>query len=173
VKKATPPGVAAKQMAFMDRIRTPDAAEAREFNVQFAGFNPQRAAIGWLRAAFLAAFAKLGYRYAYHPALSIVRDQITRYDQKVLPGFRCIMKMPAEPALQMMVIEKPSELDGLAVIMHRHVVLLPHANESGMNFYDRAKTEGERDPEMQVSGRPISWPVGPEFLWDFAPRNRA
>jgi hypothetical protein len=167
VGKACAPGAPESQLAYMKSITSLEAPpETREFNVTLPGFDDQRAGIGWLRAAYLVAFAKLGYRYAYHPALKMVRDQIARCDDKILPGFRSILRKPVEPALQMMAIENPRELDGIAVIMRRHVVVLPPANEAGMDFYARVNAYGERNPQMQVSGRPISWPTGPEFLWD-------
>src|SRR5262245_16386314 len=44
--------VANKHVAFMKRISTPDGPDKREFNVEFAPYNPQRAGVGWLRAAY-------------------------------------------------------------------------------------------------------------------------
>ena len=47
--------------------------------------------------------------------------------------------------------------------MRRHVVVLPSANEAPMDFYARGRAYGERNPQIQLSGRPISWPTGPEL----------
>lgn len=46
----------------------------------------QRSLVGNLRSAFLAAFAQFGYRYAFHPRLSGVREQVIRPDEQTIEG---------------------------------------------------------------------------------------
>jgi hypothetical protein len=50
----------------------------------FVRFHPRKARISDLRAAYLACCAKLGYRYALHPALDLVRAQIADPDKEIL-----------------------------------------------------------------------------------------
>lgn len=50
----------------------------------FVRFHPRKARISDLRAAYLACCAKLGYRYALHPALDFVRAQIADPDKQIL-----------------------------------------------------------------------------------------
>lgn len=134
------------------------------FNLQFRSqYDPSRAAVSWLRAGYIAAFAKFGYRFVLSPAYSIVRRKIQIPDEgPSLFGIR--IPQSAKDARALIVIREPAILEGgVAVLMGRHLVLLP--GPADLTFYDRVKgREGQR---AEIRGESLSWPRGPEFSFDF------
>jgi hypothetical protein len=110
-----------------------------------------------LRAAYLVAFAKLGYRCAFHPALAIVRDQIVRCDEKILPGFRTILANPVEPSLQMMAIESPQE--SMASLSSCGGTSCRPRSWVGLLSCEHINDHGRQNPHFQMSGGKISWPL--------------
>src|SRR5689334_1871466 len=48
----------------------------------------RRADVGWLKSAYMVAFATWGYMYAFAPALKIVHRQLDRYDEEIIPCFK-------------------------------------------------------------------------------------
>ena len=50
-------------------------------------FDPDKVAIAWLKAGYLAAFAQFGYSYATRDSLKIVREQLKQPAQKSIVGY--------------------------------------------------------------------------------------
>lgn len=135
------------------------------FGVEFHRdrFDPARAATSYLRAGYLAAFAKFGYRTILNAAFSIVRAKVAdpSAPEPSLYGIR--VPHAAESARGIVIIENPQELArGLAVQMGCHLVLLPGSGD--LTFYERvARRTGEM---VQLNGHVVPWPTRPEFLFD-------
>ena len=55
--------------------------------------------IAYLKAAYLAAFAKFGYSYIKHDVLSLVRSQIKSPECKIIPKYRFFMSDESESRL--------------------------------------------------------------------------
>ena len=126
-------------------------------------FDPQRAATSYLRAGYLAAFAKLGYRAILNAAFNIVRSKIADPSaaEPSLYGIR--IPQVDDSARGFVIIESPSELaGGLAIQMGRHLVLLPGPGDR--TFYQRVA--GRTGDAVQLTGQVVPWPVRPEFLFD-------
>jgi hypothetical protein len=75
-------------------------------------YNPRRARLGWVRAAFLVAFAWLGNRYILHPALQPLRVQLLNPEDEILSSLPIItdparIGLPAERSVAPM--ETPLE----------------------------------------------------------------
>ncbi len=136
--------------------------------VEFYGeaYSPSRADIGWLRAAFLLAFALFGYRYALNPALASVRRQIATPTEKVIERFKIALPPPFPSRRAFIRIQEPEWLDALAVQFGRHVVFLPHTNDK--DFYERLD-RGARDcgsETVHFQGTEMPWPTGPAHRLD-------
>jgi hypothetical protein len=91
--------------------------------------NPRRAAIGWMRAAYLTAFAVHGYRYVLQPAFGALRAAIADPDSS---GFEpVILQGPDDGALDPLIAEvtEPAWLTGCRVVIFgpRVIVLPPWA----------------------------------------------
>jgi hypothetical protein len=88
--------------------------------------SPRRASIGWMRSAYLAAFAVYGYRYVLQPAFGPLRAAIADPDGA---GFDpVLLRTPDEDALDPLIVEvtAPAVLAGCrAVAFGPRLVLLP------------------------------------------------
>jgi hypothetical protein len=129
-------------------------------------FDPQRAATSYLRAGYLAAFAKFGYGVILNAAFNIVRAKIS--DPGTPEPSLCGIPIPQadETTRGFVIIESPPELaGGLAIQMGRHLVLLPGPGD--LTFYQRVA--GRTGDAVQLSGQVVPWSLRPEFLFDRVP----
>jgi hypothetical protein len=162
IKRASDPSALKAQKAYMESLKDP-VAEPRELQVDFGTVNVRRARIGWLRAGYLAAFAKFGYRYVFHRSLDPVRKQIMRSEEAVVDGFSFTLKRP-EPEMKIAVVENP--MSYLAIIMGRNVVALPDPKDDAVSLYARFGELYKAGEQITVTGTLIPWPTGPEFVLD-------
>ena len=92
----------------------------QQFQVQLKHRHPYKRRSGhldWLRSAYLVAFAALGYRYAFDPALAEVRAQLADPTQNQLAVFS-ITDPDADPRVRSIaIVEEPAELQSLLVQM--------------------------------------------------------
>jgi len=117
------PGALAAHMAALDEGVGPGEEFRLELRVKTS---PAYAPIGWMRSAYLAAFAVYGYRYVLQPAFEPLREAIrnpkkTDFDAVVLQG-------PDDGPLDPLIAEvfaPASIVGGLAVTFGPRVILLP------------------------------------------------
>jgi hypothetical protein len=87
---------------------------------------PRRAGFGWMRSAYLAAFATYGYRYVLQPAFAALRAAIADPDA---PGFDpVVLQAPDDGGLDPLIAEvtAPPSLAGcVAVVFGPRLILLP------------------------------------------------
>ena len=127
---------------------------------------PKRARAGWLRVGLLVTFAAFGYRYAFGPALSIVRQQIWEPENELIPpSFHVIDPNAPRTTRHIGIVNEPSELKGIAVQVGWHLVLLPHPTDTGfyVRLRDFASKAGARF-EGQMSE--VEWPKTPMHAAD-------
>jgi hypothetical protein len=135
-----------------------------ELHVESVGrYDPRLALVGDLKAAFIAAFATFGYRYAFNTRLALVRQQIRTPHAQVLDGWiaafhltetdRCLALMP-EPISTVMV--RLGWVD----------VLLPWLG-SPLNFYDAVAALCQAHGPREVIGERIEWPTTLMMELDF------
>ena len=129
--------------------------------------DPQLARIAWLRAAYLAAFAVMGYRYILRPSLDIVRKQICEPEVTYIQKFRATIPPQDQPVIEngIMRISEPAWQGSWAFKMGRYVVFLPLAEDT--TFYARIeeKFKGQEVVEIK-SSEAWEWPVWPSFSID-------
>jgi hypothetical protein len=132
-----------------------------KFTVEFPAFSPERARASWLRSAYLAFFAALGYRFVFRPELDIVRARIKNPESAEPRTFRVIRAESAEPTL--IRIDGPSEFRSYAMFYGRNVVFLPRYGDR--ELYARLVEHPETTVSM--SGIQYPWPSkGPTFFHD-------
>jgi hypothetical protein len=103
----------------------PDATIKVAFNIRQ---DPIRAGIGWMRSAYLAAFAVYGYRYVLQPAFEPLRAAFADPHGEFEPA---ILRSPSDEALDPLIAEiiDPRSLAGcLAVVFGPRVIVLPPWN---------------------------------------------
>ena len=67
------------------------------FKVEFPEFSRERARVSWLRSAYLAFFATLGYRFIFRPELDVVRVRINDPKREEPRTFRIIRPESSPP----------------------------------------------------------------------------
>jgi hypothetical protein len=127
-------------------------------------FKFDRARVSDLRAAYLAAFAQFGYRYALRPELNAVREQIMAPDSPISDGAWWVAgaEIPEDP--MMILVHAP--LEGLLVRLGHVLVVLPWIR-SESNFYEQVR-ETLIDRTVEFKGEVLPWPESMVMLLDLA-----
>jgi hypothetical protein len=162
VPKAASPSSHAN--VFRDVASATDEGKWQGFTlkVHFAPYSHRRAAVSWLRTAYLALFAALGYRFIFRPELDVVRAKIKDPAREEPRTFRIIRReQEAEPTL--FHIREPEVFSSFAMFHGPNVVLLPRYNDRV--FFERIAQHP--DTAVELSGIQYPWPSGgPTFLHD-------
>jgi hypothetical protein len=129
----------------------------------------RRADVAWLKSAYMVAFACWGCMYAFTPALRIVREQIARYDDEIIPHFKLTKLTASRKARGLCYVRSPRALEGVAVWMGQHIVLLPpHGRD--MAFYERiGPLISGPDTNVSLEGDEYYWPTEPKHTLDIQP----
>jgi hypothetical protein len=128
-----------------------------------------RAQLSWVRAAYLAAFAALGWRYVFLRCLDPLRAQLAAPTANVLPPLAMIDPTASAARRQMLVIQEPGTLRGLAVVLGRYTVFLPWVEEpQSFDALSVALAEFSDLPTLRPRyvGKQIAWPVKPLYALD-------
>lgn len=131
---------------------------------------PRRAALGWHRSAYLAAFAVYGYRYVLQPAFDVLRAAIADPDDTAIfnPGF---VSLPDDGPLNPLIAEvtAPAPFAGTrAAAFGPRLIFLPPRGAPRdwfASFDEQAKQQGWLDLTLTtVIGR--RFPESPMHLTD-------
>lgn len=131
--------------------------------------NQRRAHLSWLRAAYLASFSALGYRYIFSRQLRSVREQLREADSNVLRVFSATIPSSPTKTRRLLHIQQPDEWQSIAVIMGRQVVYLPSALAEH-DIYRFLSEESRRSNTISVrpQGKESPWPTRPMHQFDFS-----
>ena len=132
---------------------------------------PRQVFLSNLRAAFLSAFAILGYRYALHPSLEIVRRQILEPEKEIIPQVASGKFEGGEDAPVPMVYYMDKPVEGIVVRLPSTMVVLPFPNLPVDDFYSTLTALCGPDGKLAMHLESIGWPVGPELRLDFEGRK--
>jgi hypothetical protein len=153
-------------MAAMDRVA--EAGDWGDFtiNLEIGRWDPILALAGYLRAAYLALFAKLGYRYAFSPELEPVRRHLAAPKSTPLTGFSFINREADGTEKRIWSVEYNDDQTAFAVQMGHRLVLLP-SRHGDLDFYTRlgAVPDGTRFDTTRVLAI-AEWPTRPEHQAD-------
>jgi hypothetical protein len=132
-----------------------------------------RAQVSVLRSAFLATFAWLGYSWAFHRNLLLVRRQLRDPSAKLIPRFPGLRLGDHESERALGLIHEPHWLRGVIVQMGPYQVLLPF-NESAESFYGRLAerldgefASGAESWDLRLDCGRREWPQLPELRIDY------
>jgi hypothetical protein len=125
--------------------------------------------VGWLREAYLVAFAVLGYRYILDPALNSVREQLAQPREELIPVFTIQSPEKSPSERKFLGVTEPEWLRSVAVQFGRRTVFLPQIGDPGIygRLSQRRKPGQERLEEAHAGGWTVEWPREPMFLLDF------
>lgn len=161
VPEATHPGVHASVMGDFEDATGDGKSEGFSFKVEFPAFSAARARASWLRSAYLAFFAALGYRFILRPELDVVRARIKDPERDEPRTFRVIR--PESSAPMLIRVDEPEVFRSYAMFYGRNMVFLPRYNDPGL--YGRL----DKHPTTTVSMSAIQYPwpqSGPTFFHD-------
>jgi hypothetical protein len=123
--------------------------------------------VGYLRTAYLAAFAKLGYAYILRSALERVREQIRTPAAKTLQTVRLFSNDLGPFEKGFVVMHDPFPC--LAVKIRDSMVCLPAPDGDDDQFYEMLAEMRKRKVVRQWHGSgTIRWPTRMELALDFA-----
>lgn len=129
----------------------------------------RRARLSWVRAAYLVAFAALGYRYAFQAQFAQLRAQLADPDAEILPPLGMIDAEAPADRRQLLLVREPAELRSLAVVMGQHTIYLP-ALEQPRPFQETAAALGTLaaapGPRPQLRGAEVPWPTEARYDLD-------
>jgi hypothetical protein len=147
-------------------------------------FIEARARLSLIRAAYLAAFAALGWTYILRPVMQPVRDQLGSPEDQILETY--IFRDPNSPnaTRRMLLVDDPDELRCVAVTMGEYSVFLPGLwdlrtpelweqrtwDEVAAAFSHRREA-GDR-LNVNLRGKEVPWPRWPTYLLDRPPPTR-
>jgi hypothetical protein len=139
-------------------------------------FEPRRARLGWLRAAYLIAFAQFGYRYILRPAFEPLRAQLMSPDEAVLdpPPVTIDPSAVGEHGGRLL-MPSTDVLDIVIVDMGWVYAFLPGADGSA-GFFDTviervlALSQSRRQEAgivgLDLPGGTLEWPTSPQYVFD-------
>jgi hypothetical protein len=161
VPKAAHPDQRAALKQDLNNATLPSGCQDFIVKLNFRRFSPARAEASWLRSAYLAFFAALGYRFAFRPELDMLRKRLLEPNERTF-NFRIIRKDYAdEPVLT--VIKSPEVFRSFAMVYGQHVVLLPLYGDAAL--YERLAQQPAGEVELKADGV-YPWPDSPLFLHD-------
>jgi hypothetical protein len=135
-----------------------------------------RARLSWLRAAYLVAFAALGWRYICMPYLAQLRAQLADPDATLLPPLALFNPDGMPGSRDLVVVQEPYALRSLAVVLGRYTVFLPGL-EDPQPFMSLASALSKSPAQVASPGAPsrhqipwrgkrIPWPTKPTYALD-------
>jgi hypothetical protein len=125
--------------------------------------------VGWLREAYLVAFAVFGYRYILDPALEPVRQQLARPREQLISTFKVEDRKHGADLRLFSVINEPDWLRSVAIQFGHRTVFLPQLGDPDLyrRLDDRRQTaSGIGWPSL---GRLAEPPTAPDGLPTRAP----
>lgn len=118
----------------------------------------------------LYAFAALGYDFILRPELDVVRAQIQRPDERVVPeAMKHIGSATAEDGISF--VYSPSELRGVVVRLGVNMFFFP-AFIDASTFYERLSRYPPSGQSLTFSGTHLELPKRPRFQFDYHPQSR-
>lgn len=128
-----------------------------------ARYHVRLAKVGELRSAFLAAFALLGYNYAFHPYLDPVRQQIMQHDEKIINGWT--LEVTTNPPRNVIALVRDPQ--ALVVQIGARGVLLPVPGGPS-DLYEQLAARYTQGEFANFRGvRRLGWPASLEMRLDF------
>lgn len=130
------------------------------------GHKAQLARVGWLRSAYLVAFAALGYRYIFQSRLEAVRRQLRAPTEEIIETFSVVLPKAKRDERRFIFVQTPSHLRGLLLQTGRRVVFLPWLDDG---LYEALAEDSRKRAEFHahIHGDFLPWPTEPRHLIDF------
>jgi hypothetical protein len=146
-----------------DLFRTPGA----RFSVgPTSGFRFKQSKVGWLKSAYIVAFAALGYRYAASPELKPIRQQIASPQQELISGFWGNQPHADRRMKQLGLVRYEKNVASVAVQMGRHIVFRPVLGGGDVYAHVAATLGKGSGAPFKFDAEMWPWPTAPVMAMD-------
>lgn len=149
-----------------------DAVNNQRFDLSFEPrirFSSDRAMVSWVRSAYLAAFAALGWSYILQESLVQIREQFQAGENAAFPEI-VLYEPEAEPdRRQILLVTEPRDCESVLVAIGAHMTFLPAARKPcslrdlATAVRDRWQRANETRTPITFIGTAISWPTKPVY----------
>ncbi len=147
---------------FEDLTRVPITSEPFRLSFSLTDPNHRLARVSWLKSAYLALFALLGYRYAMHPFLGPVRHQIQNPEQEHLGPFSLRLPQPLPfSECRVFRLATPELPVCWGVQMGPILIFLPHGDPDAL--YGRLAELKGQGASFEFKAENSVWPLAPVF----------
>jgi hypothetical protein len=170
VPRQNDPRVQAAQRRALDAYaESGDPKPSISFTVH-TRFNDARARYSWIRSAYLAAFAALGWSYILRPVMKPISDQLRNPTAEVLPTYMFRDESAPPDLRRILLVDEPDELRCVAVAIGEFGVFLPGLFRpltwpQLADAFGRRRGDGDRIT-VQLDGKEVPWPRWPTYLLD-------
>ena len=165
VEKANNPLVVARAIEYCR-----NADNDTTFQLTHTARNTRRSAeIGLLKSAYIAAFAKFGYRYILRHALDVVRRQIEQPIGTDIEHIRARISETLDPKHALLLFREPTEC--LGVKIGQSLILLPWLQDNGVDHWEWQQ-QAAITPSFIGRAKMLPWPKRPEMILDLGVENR-
>ncbi|MEV0131769.1 hypothetical protein AB0H83_25320 [Dactylosporangium sp. NPDC050688] len=173
VPKQNHPGQQAAHVQTLDEyVDRADPNPDLTFTIQTPRYNADRDQLSWARAAYLAAFAALGWRYILHPVMAPYRIQFREPATPTVPIRVWRDRTAALDQRRILLVEQPDDLRAVAVTFGQRLILLPGIDrpQTSQQLHDAitARSAGG-EPAADLQGKEAPWPRWPTYLLDHHP----
>jgi hypothetical protein len=161
---ANDPSAVERTMRYLDGLTRTKTWDGEQFRItSHASYNHRLALIADLKAAFIIAFAALGYRYAFNSRLRCVREQILNPKEQLIDGWNTQLDSAHLPEFVLLFVES---IPGIIVKMGKSSVILPWVS-GPHNLYEDLASRYKRGDKIEVNGKLLCWPNSLEMAFDF------
>lgn len=136
-------------------------------------FDEARARISWIRSAYLATFAALGWGYILRSIMQPIRDQLASPDERILPTYMGRLDSASSSERRILIVQEPHELRCIAVVFGEHLVLLPGyfdplTWDEVAQAYAQRRDSNDRF-QIEFHGKEVPWPTRAMYGFDSPP----
>lgn len=129
------------------------------------GYKRHTADVAYLKSAYLAAFAKFGYRWIFTPSTEIIREQIRNPGKILLEGARIYVKASKSTEFTFYLAEKPFPY--LFALMGETGVFLPWLEGDAGELYSWLEKRRNKTNSLKCTFKDKwPWPKRMELMLD-------
>lgn len=163
-----PPNTSKQLSAKFNQMAADGTWDGQRFSIRpRTRYRLHAAKVADLRSAYLAAFAQYGYRYAFHPALDVVREQIAEPQSEIISDFWSAWEaVEGHP----MVLKAHQPTDCIVGFFARSLVFLPWPSAASPDdLYQWLAEHLQQGQTIKIDGSSCFWPERMMLTLDFMP----
>ncbi|WP_372635494.1 hypothetical protein [Fodinibius sp.] len=154
----------------LDTVYENQSWSNEKFNISpDISYSKRKVELSYLKTAYLASFALLGYRYILNKEFDVIRQQLLNPSKEIFQPY--IFTLPKEIKRERKIISVEKPIKSIAVQIDENIVFLPPVENpigSLSKIKDYLSKSNEKD---QFSGEEFPWPHSLQLVLDFMAKN--